>query len=36
MPFTLTMPKLSPTMVEGTITKWHNYYPQLLEDLAKL
>ncbi|MDB6081520.1 MAG: pdhC [Chlamydiia bacterium] len=23
MPFTLTMPKLSPTMVEGTITKWH-------------
>ncbi|MEM1282601.1 MAG: pyruvate dehydrogenase complex dihydrolipoamide acetyltransferase [Chlamydiota bacterium] len=23
MPFTLTMPKLSPTMEEGTITKWH-------------
>ncbi len=23
MPFTLTMPKLSPTMETGTITKWH-------------
>lgn len=23
MPFTLTMPKLSPTMTEGTIVKWH-------------
>ncbi len=23
MPFTLTMPKLSPTMDEGTIVKWH-------------
>jgi pyruvate dehydrogenase E2 component (dihydrolipoamide acetyltransferase) len=23
MPFTLTMPKLSPTMEAGTITKWH-------------
>lgn len=23
MPFTLTMPKLSPTMQEGNITKWH-------------
>lgn len=23
MPFTLTMPKLSPTMEEGTITEWH-------------
>ncbi len=23
MPFTLTMPKLSPTMEEGTLTKWH-------------
>jgi len=23
MPFTLTMPKLSPTMEEGTIIKWH-------------
>lgn len=23
MPFTLTMPKLSPTMEEGTITSWH-------------
>jgi len=23
MPFTMTMPKLSPTMEEGTITKWH-------------
>lgn len=23
MPFTLTMPKLSPTMEEGSITKWH-------------
>ena len=22
MPFTLTMPKLSPTMEEGTIAKW--------------
>ena len=23
MPFSLTMPKLSPTMVEGIIAKWH-------------
>lgn len=23
MPFTLTMPKLSPTMEEGTLTRWH-------------
>ncbi len=23
MPFTLTMPKLSPTMEEGTLVKWH-------------
>ena len=23
MPFTLTMPKLSPTMEGGTIVKWH-------------
>ena len=23
MPFTLTMPKLSPTMESGTIAKWH-------------
>ena len=23
MPFTLTMPELSPTMEEGTIAKWH-------------
>src|SRR5690242_6056277 len=23
MPFTVTMPKLSPTMTEGTIAKWH-------------
>ena len=23
MPFTVTMPKLSPTMEEGTIVKWH-------------
>jgi len=23
MPFTMTMPKLSPTMEEGTIAKWH-------------
>lgn len=23
MPFTITMPKLSPTMEEGTLTKWH-------------
>lgn len=25
MPFTLTMPKLSPTMEEGTIVKWHKH-----------
>jgi pyruvate dehydrogenase E2 component (dihydrolipoamide acetyltransferase) len=25
MPFTLTMPKLSPTMEEGTITKWRKH-----------
>lgn len=25
MPFTLTMPKLSPTMDEGTIVKWHKH-----------
>lgn len=25
MPFTLTMPKLSPTMEEGTIAKWHKH-----------
>src|SRR5690242_332848 len=23
MPFTVTMPKLSPTMVSGTLVKWH-------------
>ncbi len=23
MPFTLTMPKLSPTMTQGSVTKWH-------------
>ena len=23
MPFTVTMPKLSPTMEQGTIVKWH-------------
>ena len=23
MPFTLTMPKLSPTMEKGTLVKWH-------------
>ena len=32
MPFTLTMPKLSPTMNEGTITKWHKKVGDFIED----
>lgn len=31
MPFTLTMPKLSPTMEEGTITKWHKKVGEFVE-----
>jgi pyruvate dehydrogenase E2 component (dihydrolipoamide acetyltransferase) len=31
MPFTVTMPKLSPTMQEGTITKWHKKIGQKVE-----
>lgn len=31
MPFTLTMPKLSPTMEEGTITKWHKQPGELIK-----
>lgn len=31
MPFTLTMPKLSPTMEEGTIAKWHKKEGQYVE-----
>lgn len=31
MPFTLTMPKLSPTMVEGTIAKWHKKVGEFAE-----
>lgn len=31
MPFTLTMPKLSPTMVEGTIAKWHKKVGDFIE-----
>ncbi|MBI2743081.1 MAG: pyruvate dehydrogenase complex dihydrolipoamide acetyltransferase [Chlamydiales bacterium] len=31
MPFTLTMPKLSPTMEEGTIAKWHAKEGQLVK-----
>lgn len=31
MPFTLTMPKLSPTMVEGTIVKWHKKEGEYIE-----
>ncbi|MEL7431064.1 MAG: pyruvate dehydrogenase complex dihydrolipoamide acetyltransferase [Chlamydiota bacterium] len=31
MPFTITMPKLSPTMEEGTIVKWHVQEGQRVE-----
>lgn len=31
MPFTLTMPKLSPTMEEGTIAKWHKKEGEFIE-----
>jgi pyruvate dehydrogenase E2 component (dihydrolipoamide acetyltransferase) len=31
MPFTLTMPKLSPTMEEGTIAKWHKHEGDYVE-----
>lgn len=31
MPFTLTMPKLSPTMEEGTIAKWHKQEGDFVE-----
>jgi pyruvate dehydrogenase E2 component (dihydrolipoamide acetyltransferase) len=31
MPFTLTMPKLSPTMEEGTIAKWHKREGEFVE-----
>lgn len=31
MPFTLTMPKMSPTMVEGTIVKWHKKEGEYIE-----
>ena len=31
MPFTLTMPKLSPTMEEGTIVKWHKKVGDLIK-----
>jgi pyruvate dehydrogenase E2 component (dihydrolipoamide acetyltransferase) len=31
MPFTITMPKLSPTMEEGTIAKWHKKVGQKVE-----
>jgi pyruvate dehydrogenase E2 component (dihydrolipoamide acetyltransferase) len=31
MPFTLTMPKLSPTMEEGTIAKWHKQPGDFIE-----
>jgi len=31
MPFTLTMPKLSPTMEEGTIAKWHKVEGDFVE-----
>lgn len=32
MPFTLTMPKLSPTMEQGTIVKWHKKEGDKVED----
>ena len=31
MPFTLCMPKLSPTMTEGTIAKWHTAIGQFVD-----
>ncbi|MGR3952402.1 MAG: dihydrolipoamide acetyltransferase family protein [Chlamydia sp.] len=31
MPFTLTMPKLSPTMTEGVIAKWHKKLGDFIE-----
>lgn len=31
MPFTLTMPKLSPTMEQGTIAKWHKRIGERIE-----
>jgi pyruvate dehydrogenase E2 component (dihydrolipoamide acetyltransferase) len=31
MPFTLTMPKLSPTMEEGTLVKWHKQEGDFVE-----
>jgi pyruvate dehydrogenase E2 component (dihydrolipoamide acetyltransferase) len=31
MPFTVTMPKLSPTMEEGTIAKWHKTEGELVK-----
>lgn len=31
MPFTLTMPKLSPTMTQGTIAKWHKKIGEYVE-----
>ena len=31
MPFTVTMPKLSPTMVEGNIAKWHKKVGEYVE-----
>ncbi|MCH9626609.1 MAG: Dihydrolipoyllysine-residue acetyltransferase component of pyruvate dehydrogenase complex [Chlamydiales bacterium] len=31
MPFTVTMPKLSPTMEEGTIAKWHKKEGEFVE-----
>lgn len=31
MPFTLTMPKLSPTMEEGTVVKWHKQVGEFVE-----
>lgn len=31
MPFTVTMPKLSPTMEEGTIVKWHKKEGELVK-----
>jgi pyruvate dehydrogenase E2 component (dihydrolipoamide acetyltransferase) len=32
MPFTLTMPKLSPTMEGGTIVKWHKKENDLVKE----
>jgi pyruvate dehydrogenase E2 component (dihydrolipoamide acetyltransferase) len=32
MPFTMTMPKLSPTMEEGTITKWHKKEGEFIKE----